>query len=39
MNRLALWLSKPRNCDIIYFITLGSLAAVWWLTGEWSPLP
>lgn len=38
-DRLAWWLSKPRNCDRVYFAVLALLAAVWWLTGEWSPLP
>jgi len=38
-DRFAWWLAKPVNCNKVLAVFVGIFAAVWWLTGEWSPLP
>lgn len=38
-DRFAWWGSKPENCDKILFAFFGAAAAVWFFTGDWSPLP
>lgn len=37
-DRFALWLSKPSNCDKVIAVSVGVFAAVWWLTGDYSPI-
>lgn len=39
LDRFAWWLAKPANCDKALAVCVGVFVAVWFMTGEWSPIP